>query len=154
MADRDPLPAAIATLREPVHLGDRAVAGALATLGREARMARWRRVGWCTALAAGLVLSIRFWPEGAPSPERHLVRFAVAAPAAGRVALIGDFNDWDQSKHPLRRQSGEWSVTLDLKPGRYRYAFVLDDSRWVADPGTPAAEDEFGTPTSAITVSN
>lgn len=154
MADHDPLAAAVAVLREPVHLGDRAVAGVLAELRREVRLARWRRAGWCAALAAGLLLAIRLWPAGAPAPARHAVRFAVAAPAAGRVALIGDFNDWDQSRHLLHRQAGEWSVTLELKPGRYRYAFVLDDSRWVADPGTPAAEDEFGTPTSAITVTN
>ena len=154
MADHDPLPAAVAALREPVRLGDHAVAGALAELRREARLARWRRAGWCATLAAGLLLAIRLWPAGAPAPERHAVRFAVAAPAAGRVALIGDFNDWDQSRHLLHRQSGEWSVTLELKPGRYRYAFVLDGGRWVADPGTPRADDEFGTPTSAITVSN
>src|ERR1051326_7964239 len=30
------------------------------------------------------------------------VAFAVWAPAADRVSVVGDFNDWDATKHPLR----------------------------------------------------
>ncbi len=154
MPERDVLAAVIATLQAPVAVGDRAVARALAQLEREAHRRRWRQRVSVGALAAGLLLATGLWSSRATTREPPLVRFAVAAPGAGRVALIGDFNDWDPAANPLRRRADEWSVTLRLKPGRYRYAFVLDDGRWVADPVTPVAEDEFGAPTSAITISN
>lgn len=153
MAEPDPLAAAIATLRAPVAGGERAIAGALAQLEREASRTRWRRgLSGAGALAAGLMLVLLH--RGGTADTARPVRLAMQAPGAGRVAVIGDFNDWDPAANPLRRISGEWSVTLRLPPGRYRYAFVVDDARWVADPKTPAAEDDFGTPTSALTVTN
>ena len=51
--------------------------------------------------------------------------FAVWAPNASRVALVGDFNDWDGRRHPmrLRRECGVWELFLpDLSAGaRYKY---------------------------------
>jgi len=42
---------------------------------------------------------------------------------------------------------------VPLAPGRYRYAFLVDGSRWLADPAAPRArDDEFGTPSSVVTV--
>jgi alpha-1,4-glucan:alpha-1,4-glucan 6-glycosyltransferase len=40
------------------------------------------------------------------------VRFAVWAPGAERVSVVGDFNAWDGRCHPMRRfgQSGVWEV--------------------------------------------
>jgi hypothetical protein len=53
----------------------------------------------------------------------------------------------------MRRHGGTWDITLPLRPGRYRYSFVADDRRYLADPGRPpAGDDDFGTPTSVITV--
>lgn len=143
-------------LRVPVVLGDRAVEGALAELRREARPARWRRRGVLgTAAAAVLALAALGAVRLTRSPTaENGVTFALAAPAAAQVALIGDFNDWSPEASPLRRDDHQWSVTLKLKPGRYRYSFVVDGSSWQADPGTPPAEDDFGTPTSVITVTN
>jgi len=143
-------------LRQPVALGDQAVAAALAQLRRESRRARWlRRGGLGAVLAAALLLAVvgPRWLRHPSAPDAG-VTFALAAPAAGRVALIGDFNDWNPEANPLRRDDGEWSVTLKLKPGRYRYSFVVDGSSWRADPRTPAADDDFGAPTSVITVPN
>ena len=46
-----------------------------------------------------------------------------------------------------------WTVELPLAPGRHRYAFVLDDGRWVADPSAPRAPGaDFGSPSSVVTV--
>ncbi len=139
-------------LQRPVDLGDRYLARAMATLPPRRRLLPWRTLG-TLALAAGLVAAIGlslFRPgrdAGAP------VRFVLDAPA-GAVALVGDFNDWDPQTLPLVRRGGSWSVTLRLPPGRYRYAFVADGDRWLNDPSHPAAPDEFGTPTSVITVAN
>ena len=39
-------------------------------------------------------------------------RFAVWAPNAARVSVVGDFNDWDGRRHPmrLRRECGVWEI--------------------------------------------
>lgn len=83
------------------------------------------------------------------------VRFEVAAPGAARVALVGDFNEWDPAATPLQatRRNGVWSVTVPIAPGRHEYAFVLDGERWIPDPRAPrAATADFGSPNSVVTV--
>lgn len=140
------LAAALRELRAPIRPPSQAAERVLGQLRRERR----RRQAWSLALAAGLGaiwLAVR-----APDATRP-VRFTLRAPASTRVTLTGDFNDWNAGQLPLQARAGEWSVTLRLRPGRYRYAFVLDGARWVADPrGPTATDDDFGTPTSVITV--
>lgn len=88
------------------------------------------------------------------TPE--VVRFVIAAPSAHDVALVGDFNGWNPTATPLRRDSAGnvWMVTMPLAAGTYQYAFVVDGQAWVADPsGVMTLEDEFGTPSSLLTVS-
>ena len=83
-----------------------------------------------------------------------LVTFLLVVPEARSVALAGDFNGWDPARLPMRREaSGLWTVEVPLQPGRYQYAFVVDGGRFVADPAAPrAVGDDFGTPTSVVTV--
>jgi 1,4-alpha-glucan branching enzyme len=55
------------------------------------------------------------------------VRFAVWAPNARRVSVVGPFNLWDGRRHPLRKRvdSGLWEIFLPgLGPGE-RYMFEL-----------------------------
>jgi 1,4-alpha-glucan branching enzyme len=42
------------------------------------------------------------------------VRFALWAPNARRVSVIGDFNAWDGRRHPMRQrgQTGIWEIFL------------------------------------------
>ncbi|MBM9537607.1 1,4-alpha-glucan branching protein GlgB [Desulfobulbus alkaliphilus] len=48
------------------------------------------------------------------------VAFAVWAPNAEQVAIIGDFNDWDPNRHPMHpSESGIWSLFI---PGVSEYA--------------------------------
>jgi len=50
--------------------------------------------------------------------------FAVWAPNAGRVSVIGDFNDWDGRTHPMRRHAGQgiWELFVPgLTAGRYKF---------------------------------
>lgn len=146
--DRDPTLEAIAReLRRPVRPPSQAAERVLATLTMERRR---RRLWW--PLAAAVVLATTWSVTSRPDAARP-IRFSLRAPASARVALIGDFNDWDPQQLPLHARAGEWSVTVRLQPGRYRYSFVVDGSRWVADPQSAAAtDDDFGTPTSVITV--
>jgi hypothetical protein len=49
------------------------------------------------------------------------VHFAVWAPNARLVSVVGDFNDWDGTRHPMRRRTdtGIWELFLpDIAGGR------------------------------------
>jgi 1,4-alpha-glucan branching enzyme len=56
------------------------------------------------------------------------VRFAVWAPNAKRVSVVGDFNAWDGRKHPLERQGPIWvGVVPGVKAGAL-YKFELENA--------------------------
>ena len=66
-----------------------------------------------------------------------------AAPDAGSVCILGDFNNWSQDMHPLaRREDGDFVITLELEAGRvYRFRYVIDcwkyENDWFADRYEP-----------------
>jgi 1,4-alpha-glucan branching enzyme len=72
--------------------------------------------------------------------SRDGVAFAVWAPNARAVSVVGDFNDWEEEAHPLAPQgdSGVWaSVVGEAEEGqRYKYAVRGRDAslRLKADP--------------------
>ncbi len=56
------------------------------------------------------------------------VNFAVWAPNARRVSVVGDFNDWDGRRHPMRKRTdtGVWEIFIpDVGEGRaYKYEII------------------------------
>ena len=75
------------------------------------------------------------------------VRFAVWAPQARRVSVVGDFNAWDGRRHPMRKRvdSGLWEIFLPgvAEGARYKYEILGRDGRLCplkADPVGFAAE--------------
>ena len=74
-------------------------------------------------------------------------RFAVWAPQASWVGVVGDFNQWDVRRHPmrLRHGAGVWEIFVPgVGPGD-RYKFALRDARghllpFKADPVARQAE--------------
>ena len=73
--------------------------------------------------------------------------FAVWAPDAQRVSVVGDFNTWDGRRHPmrLRRECGVWELFLpNVGSGaRYKYEIRSQDGHLLpqkADPYGFAAE--------------
>jgi hypothetical protein len=76
------------------------------------------------------------------------------APGAKRVAIVGDFNDWDSTAAPLVRfgANGPWTATVKIMPGRHLYAFMVD-GKLVVDPRAPHARDlDYGTDASVLMV--
>jgi hypothetical protein len=84
----------------------------------------------------------------------RLVRFVLVAPTATRLALVGDFNRWDPTATPMAtaESTGVWTAAVALRAGTHRYAFVVDDARWVADPAAAHRADSAGLPRSVVTV--
>jgi 1,4-alpha-glucan branching enzyme len=74
------------------------------------------------------------------------VRFAVWAPNARRVAVVGDFNAWDARRHPMRVRypSGVWELFIPhVSPGaRYKFEILGADGARAqkADPVARQAE--------------
>jgi 1,4-alpha-glucan branching enzyme len=71
------------------------------------------------------------------------VYFAVWAPNAENVAVVGDFNGWDYTRHSLkpREQSGIWEgYIIGLKPGDlYKYHIVSKYQHYHVDKADPLA---------------
>ncbi|MBQ0931833.1 1,4-alpha-glucan branching protein GlgB [Ideonella alba] len=79
-------------------------------------------------------------------------RFAVWAPNARRVSVVGDFNAWDGRRHPMRSRgsSGVWELFIPAAGVGDRYKFeILGAAGQVlplkADPYARAAELRPGT---------
>ena len=76
---------------------------------------------------------------GAARPPRGgklvSVTFAFYAPKAQSVAVVGSFNDWDPKRGSMTRgRDGNWTLQVKLPTGRYEYLFLVDGSRYEADP--------------------
>jgi hypothetical protein len=165
----------VAELRRPVRLDPAVDLRALRAIrderargtGHMSRLSRW---AGGAALAAGILLAL-FLRSDEPAPvttgvpavavepavveTTRPVHLRLAAPSSSRVAVVGDFNDWDPAATPLLRaeKDGVWTVELRLKPGRYHYTFLIDGRRWAGDPSEPRApESDFGAPVSVLTV--
>ena len=84
----------------------------------------------------------------------HSITFTLYAPEARHVSLVGDFNQWDESGIPMTEtRSGEWTVTLRLEPGSYRYLFSVDGGT-VPDPRSALLSDPYGGDVSLVHVNN
>jgi 1,4-alpha-glucan branching enzyme len=58
-----------------------------------------------------------------------------AAPDAKSVNIVGDFNNWNMSTHPLQKdRDGDFTIKLELSPGKdYQFRYLIDGSRWEND---------------------
>jgi len=59
----------------------------------------------------------------------------IAATDAKSVCIVGDFNNWSIHSHPMRKlKSGDYTITLELEPGReYQFRYFIDEVRWEND---------------------
>ena len=95
-------------------------------------------------------------PEAAAaiSDTVNLVRFVFVDSQAKSVEIVGDFNEWTKGANTLKLSGapGVWSASIPLSPGRHEYAFIINGTRWVADPLAIRSSDDFGTESSVIRV--
>jgi 1,4-alpha-glucan branching enzyme len=79
--------------------------------------------------------------------------FILKAPQAKSVYVTGSFNDWslDESCR-MSNNEGVWTLKVDLKPGTYKYQFIVD-GKWQEDPvNTNIERNSFGEINSLIEV--
>jgi hypothetical protein len=68
-------------------------------------------------------------------------------PDARKVAITGDFNNWNPDGLPLRptAEKGLWEIDLRFRSGVYSYNFIIDGMIIVPDPNSPnQAPDGYG----------
>ena len=84
------------------------------------------------------------------SKSLYKVTFTVPAEAAvetKKVALVGEFNDWNPEEAvALKKQKdGSFKASLELAAGEYQFRYILDDAKWEndweADKYVPAGVD-------------
>ena len=145
----------IQQLRRPVLIDPGLDARVMREIARAPHQKRRVRPVWPLLVAAAVLATLliaRPWNRSATS-QADALQFVLVAPQAASVTLVGDFNDWDPARSPMQTAHGVWATVVRLTPGRYRYAFLVNGVEWRADPSAPAAkDDEFGTPSSVVTV--
>lgn len=84
------------------------------------------------------------------SKSLYKVTFTVPAEAAvetKKIALVGEFNDWNPEEAvALKKQKdGSFKASLELAAGEYQFRYILDDAKWEndwdADKYVPAGVD-------------
>jgi 1,4-alpha-glucan branching enzyme len=84
------------------------------------------------------------------------VAFAVFAPSAKRVSVVGDFNFWDGRRHAMRvRGNGFWEIFVpEAKPGaKYKYEIIGPDGHLLPLKSDPLAfADELRPQTASIVI--
>ena len=91
--------------------------------------------------------------EGVPG-----VHFAVWAPNARRVSVVGQFNEWDGRRHPMRNrfETGVWEVFIpNVGPGTiYKYEIVGPDGTLLPLKADPFARQSELRPKTASVVAD
>ena len=80
--------------------------------------------------------------------------FSFTSPdAPRRVSLVGDFNNWDPKKHPMRdKGEGLWQKAVLLEPGTYEYKFWVDGEWEIDENSENRCPNKFGTLNNFITI--
>ena len=112
-----------------------------------------------TLLILGLILTVScggYLEDAVRSPviEDDLVIFRLKSPSARKVQVAGDWqgNNWGRGDAEegevlvglMEKSSdgGVWEISVRLRPGRYRYRFIVDESKLVLDPNNPRVVDD------------
>lgn len=105
------------------------------------------------ALFTGVRTAVLTPGESPPvAAQQVLIQFRLDAPQARKVALAGNFTDWEPAYTLTRSEPGIWTVVVPLEPGVHDYAFIVDGERWTPDPMAPAVDDGFGGLNSRVAV--
>jgi 1,4-alpha-glucan branching enzyme len=77
--------------------------------------------------------------------------FKVDLPDAAEVRICGSFNNWDRNNLKLFKREGLWTATLNLKPDRYEYKYIVDGA-WFLDPAAEKVTNTLGGENSVVVI--
>jgi peroxiredoxin len=107
----------------------------------------WGDQTWQEMMVGSLAVSLadQDLSLGLPKMKRlddgqYEVTFSYKPPSkVDAVYLAGSFNDWQPTgiKMDGPDADGRYTAQLELKPDLYEYKFVIDGTKWKADPGNP-----------------
>lgn len=113
-------------------------------------------IGVAATAAAGVTLSCATVPApAAPISTPDGVRFVIVQPDARSVAVVGTFNQWSTSSHPLSRDgsSGLWTALVRLTPGEHLFMYVVDGTQWLSPQAAEGyVDDGFGARNGVVVV--
>ncbi len=88
----------------------------------------------------------RAWNGSVREPDQEgKVCFRVPAAGAEKVTVAGSFNSWDPETthlHPVGE--GWWEACIELAPGLYEYAYLIDGVWTVPPEAKSTVDDGFG----------
>ena len=78
--------------------------------------------------------------------KRKRVTVTLEAPNAEAVFLMGDFNQWNEKVHPMKKgDDGRWQKIIMVSPGSYEYRFLVDGDWWNDPSNDQVCSNCFGT---------
>lgn len=85
--------------------------------------------------------------------DPKITEFKISAPKAKKVNLAGSFNNWDNRGISAKKDiKGNWTVKVNLVPGKYEYKFFIDGN-WINDPHcNRCIANNFGTQNCVIEI--
>ena len=97
--------------------------------------------------------SISVFIYGSVKDTTSGIEFSYDNPNAQSVSIAGDFNNWNTTGNPLKKdENGLWKTVIKLSKGEYQYKFVVDGN-WFFDQDNPnTADDGYGGSNSLIEI--
>lgn len=91
------------------------------------------------------------------TPKRTVCKVTFSVPSEivnKKVALVGDFNNWDTTSTILTNKDGEYKTEVRLKPeSEYKFKYLIDGEKWENDYKADAyVPNVFGTDDSVVIV--
>jgi 1,4-alpha-glucan branching enzyme len=77
--------------------------------------------------------------EKRPGQKKGMVQITFILPSniwAERVNLVGDFNDWDTTATPMKRNRSDsnWRATIELEAGKcHAFRYLIEGKEWLND---------------------
>jgi 1,4-alpha-glucan branching enzyme len=85
--------------------------------------------------------------------KKRRIKMIFSEAKAKTVSLVGDFNEWNPNRHPMKmREEGTWEKIIVLPPGKYEYKYLVDGT-WENDPlNHHTCYNSFGTLNNVLAV--
>ena len=114
----------------------------------------------CLILSGSLLFNMRIHNQptaistGLPTNSVP-VMFRLQASDAQSVAVMGSFNHWDPKGYEMIQDSvtGDWTIRLELAPGKHDYVFLVNGETITPDPHADISKpDDYGHQNSVVFV--